>query len=100
MLPRLVRNPTMPTQDSVRLGNRRHLFQSLFTQPLAKLGECAALAGCELHPALNLCAEDPIFGDQIHVAQAEFRIDGTRGRGEQLLPVHVSSTLVIVSHWW
>ena len=29
-----------------------------------------------LQPALNLLAEEPIFGHQIGVAQAEFLIDG------------------------
>jgi hypothetical protein len=52
----------VPSQDGVGLGNRRYLFQSLFAQPLANLGEFSALARCELHPALNLLAEDPIFG--------------------------------------
>ncbi len=58
----LVRKHTVPSQDGVGLGNRRYLFQSLFAQSLANLGECSALARCELHPALNLLTEDPIFG--------------------------------------
>jgi len=52
----------VPRQDGVGLGHRRYLFQSLFAQLLAHRGKCFALARRELHPALNLLAEDPIFG--------------------------------------
>src|SRR5215510_11098047 len=96
----LVRTHTVPRQDGIGLGYCRYLFQSFFAQLLAHRGEFSALAHCELHPTLNLLAEEPIFGHQVGIAQAEFLIDGTRDRGEQLLPIHVSSTPVIALYWW
>src|SRR5215510_8570622 len=97
---RLVRTHTVPHQDRVGFGHRRYLFQSLFAQPLANLGGFSALAHSELPTALYLLAEDPIFGHQVGIAQAELLIDGTPDRDEQLLPIHVSSTPVITLHWW
>ena len=40
----LGRERAVPSQDNVGLGHRCHLFQSLFVQLLAKLGECFAIA--------------------------------------------------------
>ena len=52
----------VPSQDSVGLGHRRHLFQSLFAELLAKLGECFAIAVREVHTAADLLAENTILG--------------------------------------
>jgi hypothetical protein len=64
----LVSKRAVPSQDGVGLGNGCHLFESLFAQLLAHHGECFALTRRELHPALNLLAEDPIFAHQVRVA--------------------------------
>ncbi len=52
----------VPSQDSVGLSHRRNLFQSLFAELLAQLGECFAIAVREGHTAADLLAENTILG--------------------------------------
>jgi hypothetical protein len=65
----------VPSQDCVWLGNRRNLFQSLFAQLLAKLGECFAIADHEVHTTADLLAENTILGYQVRIAQPEFFVN-------------------------
>src|SRR5262252_2832937 len=71
----LGRERAVPRQDSVGLGNRRNLFQSLFAQLLAKLGECFAVAVREVYTTADLLAEHTILGYQVRIAQPEFFIN-------------------------
>ena len=66
----------------------RDLSQGFPTELLTTLGEGLTVAIAQWHTTSDLLAEDPIFSCQIRVAQAEFLIDGSRDRCQQLLPVH------------
>ena len=79
----------MPGEDGVRLGNRRDFCQGFPPQFLTNLSKGQTIAVTQRHTTHYLLAEDPIFGYQIRVAQAEFLIDGACDRCQQLLPVHV-----------
>jgi hypothetical protein len=65
----------VPSQDSVGLGHHRYLFQRLFAQLLAKLGECLAIADREVHTTADLLAEHTILGYQVRIAQPEFFVN-------------------------
>src|SRR5215470_12953636 len=51
---------------------------------LADGGQGLAPPVRQSHTALGLMAQNPVFCHKVRVAQAEFLIDGTGGRGEQL----------------
>jgi hypothetical protein len=88
----LVREHTVPSEDRVRFGNRRHLFQGLFAQLLAKLGEYFAIAVREVHTTADLPAEHAILGDQVHIAKPELCVNRRGDRPQQFLPIHTSIT--------
>ena len=71
----LGRERAVPSQDNVGLGHRRHLFQSLFVQLLAKLGECFAIADRKVYTTADLLAEHTILGYQVRMAQPEFFVN-------------------------
>jgi hypothetical protein len=88
----------VPGQDCIGLGHRRNLFQSLFAQLLAKLGECFALAIREVHTTTDLLAENTILGYQVRIAQPEFFVNRRGDRPQQRFPVHTSSTPATTSY--
>ena len=94
----LGRERAVPSQDSVGLGNRRNLFQSLFAQLLAQLGECFAIAVREVHTTADLLAENTILGYQVCIAQPEFFVNRLGDRPQQFLPVHTSITPATTSY--
>ena len=87
----------VPSQDSVGLSHRRHLFQSRFAELLAKLGEYVAIAVREAHTTANLLAEQAILGEQVCIAQPELFVNRRGDRSQQFLPVHTSITPVKTS---
>jgi hypothetical protein len=88
----LGRECAVPSQDRVGLSHRRNLFQSLFAELLAKLGEYFAIAVREVHTTANLLAEQAILGEQVCIAKPELFVNRRGDRFQQFLPVHPSIT--------
>ena len=82
----------MPGEDRACLGHCRHLCQGFLAQPLAKLGECFAIAIRELHATVDLLTENAILGDQVRIAKPERFVNRRGDRPQQSLPVHTSIT--------
>jgi hypothetical protein len=88
----LARKRAVPSQDSIGLGNHRHLSQGLFAQLLAKPGECFAITVREVHTTVDVLAEQAILGDQVRIAKPELFVNRLGDRSQQFLPVHTSIT--------
>src|SRR5215471_11395714 len=72
----LVHELAVPSEDSVRLRNRRDLLQCLSAQFVAHLGQRLPLSIGQQQPScLNLIAQDAVFRRKIRIAQSEFFID-------------------------
>src|SRR5215475_5266666 len=87
----------VPRQDGIRLGNRRDLFQCLPAQLLPYGGQCFAITVRQWHAPANLLAEDTVLRCKVGITEPEFFVYRCRDRPEQLLPVHPSITLAIMS---
>jgi hypothetical protein len=86
----LVHACAVPSQDSVGLGNRGKLFQDLFVQLLAELGECFALIIRELHTTINLLTAKAVLRSQVCITKPKLFVNRRGDRPQQFFPVHTS----------
>jgi hypothetical protein len=64
----LVDERAVPGKDGVRFGNGRELFQRLLAELLAYLSQYFAIAVRQVHPTVDLLAEEAVLSCQILVA--------------------------------
>src|SRR4029434_7459089 len=77
----LVHALAVPSEDGVRLRNRRDLLQCLSAQFVANLSQSLPLSVSQQQPScLNLVAQDAVFRREIRIAQSECLIDSACDR--------------------
>ena len=80
--------PPMPGQDGFRLDDARNFFERLLAELFTDLGKGLPLAISKLEPALDLIAQDLVFGHQILVAKLQFFVDRAADIRQQSLSVY------------
>src|ERR1017187_9021091 len=82
--------PSVPCQDGVRQGGRRHLAECLAAQSTANLAKLRSLRVRKLQPPLQLAPQNPVFSSQILIPQQQLMVHRPRNVGQDTCPLHES----------
>ena len=81
----------MPSEDGFRFHNRHNGFKPLSPELFTDRGEFPAFFIFQLDSARQFRPQDPVFGDQILIAEPKFLINGAGDMSEQRFPRHETS---------
>ena len=65
----------VPSKDGIGLGDTGHLLERSATEPFAYPSEGGSFRIGKAHAGRKVCAQDPIFSDEVLILEQEFLID-------------------------